>query len=73
MKTTKTGLVPQEDQGTLMVNVSTAPGSTLVETTKVMDKVKEILKNTPEIENYSATSGYGLISGQGTSYASGIA
>ena len=72
MKTTKTGLVPQEDQGTLMVNVSTAPGSTLVETTKVMDKVKEILKNTPEIENYSATSGYGLISGQGTSYASCI-
>lgn len=32
MSTTKTGLVPQEDQGTLMVNVSVAPGSALEET-----------------------------------------
>ena len=72
MKTTKTGLVPQEDQGTVMVNISTSPGSTLTETVKVMEKVKDILKNTPEVENYSATSGYGLISGQGTSYASCI-
>ena len=46
--------------------------STLAETVKVMEKVKDILKNTPEVENYSATSGYGLISGQGTSYASCI-
>jgi len=29
MSTTKTGLVPQEDQGVIMVNVSTSPGSTL--------------------------------------------
>jgi len=67
MKTTKTGLVPQEDQGTLMVNIGTAPGSTLVETVSVMEKVKEILKETPEIQHYMTTSGYGLISGQGTS------
>ena len=63
MKTTKTGLVPQEDQGVVMVNISTSPGSTLTETAKVMEKVKDILKNTHEVENYSATSGYGLISG----------
>ena len=68
MATTKTGLIPQEDQGTIMVNVSTAPGSTLVETTKVMDKVEGILKKTPEIEHYVRAAGYGLISGQGTSY-----
>ena len=72
MKTTKTGLVPQEDQGTVMVNISTSPGSTLTETVKVLEKVKDILENTPEVDNYSATSGYGLISGQGTSYASCI-
>ena len=29
MNTTKTGLVPDEDQGTIMVNVTTAPGSSL--------------------------------------------
>ena len=41
MKTTKTGLVPQEDQRTVMVNISTSPGSTLTETVKVLEKVKE--------------------------------
>ena len=72
MSTTKTGLVPQEDQGTMMVNISTSPGNSLAETDKVMDKVEKILKATPEIENYSRTTGYGLISGQGTSYGTVI-
>lgn len=69
MSTTKTGLIPQEDQGVMMVNVSTSPGNTLVETDKVLDKVENILRNTPEVEHYSRTAGFGLISGQGTSYA----
>ncbi|MGN1375702.1 MAG: efflux RND transporter permease subunit [Prevotella sp.] len=68
MTTTKTGLVPQEDQGVMMVNVSTSPGNTLQETEKVMDKTVDILKKIPEIEHYARVSGYGLISGQGTSY-----
>ena len=38
------------------------------ETTKVMDKLEDILKNTPEIEHYAKVAGYGLMSGQGTSY-----
>lgn len=70
MTTTKTGLIPQEDQGVMMVNVSTSPGNTLKETNKVLDKMEEILKNTPEIEHYSRVAGYGFIAGQGTSYAS---
>ncbi len=68
MSTTKTGLVPQEDQGVIMVNVSISPGSTLEETTKVMDRLENILKDTPEIEHYARVAGYGLISGHGTSY-----
>ena len=68
MSTTKTGLVPQEDQGVIMVNVSISPGSTLDETTRVMDKLESILQDTPEIEHYARVAGYGLISGQGTSY-----
>ena len=72
MSTAKTGLVPQEDQGVIMVDVSTAPGSTLQETTKVIDKLEDILKDTPEIEHYSRVAGYGLISGQGTSYGTVI-
>ena len=70
MTTTKTGLVPQEDQGVMMVNVSTSPGNTLEETTRVLDKVEEFLKNTPEVEHYMRVAGYGFIAGQGTSYAS---
>ena len=68
MNTTKTGLVPQEDQGTMMINVSVSPGSTLEETTKVMNKVEDIIKQTDEVEHYAKITGYGLIAGQGTSY-----
>ena len=68
MNTTKTGLVPQEDQGVIMANVSAAPGSTLKETTQVLDKVDAILTNTPEVAHYQRVAGYGFLSGQGTSY-----
>ena len=56
----------------MMVNVSVSPGSTLEETGKVMDKVEAILAATPEIEHYSKVTGYGLISGQGSSYGTAI-
>lgn len=72
MATTKTGLVPQEDQGTMMINVSSSPGNSLAETNKIMDKVQDVLRETPEIEHYSRITGFGLISGQGTSYGSVI-
>lgn len=68
MSTTKTGLVPQEDQGVMMINVNASPGNTLYETGKVIDKAEEVLKSIPEIEHYARVAGYGLISGQGTSY-----
>ncbi len=70
MTSTKTGFVPQEDQGTIIVQISTSPGSTLEQTNKVMDRATAILNKVEEIEHYSATSGYGLLSGQGTSYGS---
>ena len=72
MNTTKTGLVPQEDQGTMMVNVNVSPGSALKQTSKVLDKVENILHNIPEIDHYARVTGYGLISGQGTSYGTFI-
>ncbi|MCD8236431.1 MAG: efflux RND transporter permease subunit [Prevotellaceae bacterium] len=72
MMTTKTGLVPQEDQGVIMANISISPGSTLVETNKVMDKVKAIAAEEEDIQTYQTVAGYGFISGQGTSYGTGI-
>ncbi|MEG2614380.1 MAG: efflux RND transporter permease subunit, partial [Alistipes sp.] len=68
MGSTKTGLIPDEDMGTVMINVTTAPGNSLAQTTEIMDKIEDRLKDIPQIRNYSKVSGYGLISGQGSSF-----
>lgn len=57
MSTTKTGLVPQEDMGTISLNVQVAPGSSLAETDAIMDKVEEAIKDIPDISIYSRVSG----------------
>lgn len=57
MSTTKTGLVPQEDMGTISLNVQVAPGSSLAETDAIMDKVEDAIKDIPEISIYSRVSG----------------
>ncbi len=49
ISTTKTGLVPQEDMGTLSLNIQVAPGSNLAETERVMDEVEDAIKDIPEI------------------------
>ncbi len=51
MSTTKTGLVPQEDQGVIMVNVSISPEArSKKQQRRLMDRLENILKDTPEIE-----------------------
>ena len=72
MKTTKTALVPQEDQGVLMVNCSMPPGSSLASTNKILSEVEDLIMGIPEVEHYCLVAGYGFIAGQGTSYASVI-
>ena len=67
MNTTKTSLVPDEDQGVVMVNVTTPPGSSVATTDKVVKRIYESIKDIPQIKNISKTTGYGLISGQGNS------
>ena len=62
------GLVPQEDQGMFMVEVDAPEGYTLQQTYDLLKQVEEKVKAIPEMESYSMVSGYGLISGQGTSY-----
>lgn len=67
MKTTKTGLVPQEDMGTIFVDVRTSPGSNLEETKIVMDEIDRRIKDIPQVRMYSKVTGNGMISGQGAS------
>ncbi|MDE6163438.1 MAG: efflux RND transporter permease subunit, partial [Bacteroides sp.] len=57
MHTTKTGLVPQEDMGTINVNVQTAPGSNLEETERIMDEIEAAIHNIPQIKIYSRVTG----------------
>ena len=59
------GLVPQEDQGVLMVNVTCPPGSNLGYTERVLDKIQAIVEKDEDVRVFSRTSGYGLMSGQG--------
>lgn len=67
MRTTKTGLVPDEDMGTVFVNVTTPPGTSLEQTKKAMEQVEKAIKDIPEIELYSNVSGYSMMGGQAAS------
>lgn len=67
MNTTKTGLVPDEDQGVVLVNVTTPSGYSLSSTNKVMERLNQCLEGIPQLRDISRTAGYGLISGQGSS------
>lgn len=66
--TTKTGLIPSEDQGTIMVNITATPGSTLHETRMLMDQVEERIVTLPQVRVYNKVAGFGLLAGQGSSY-----
>ena len=63
------GLVPQEDQGVMMVNVTCPPGSNLGQTEKVLDKIQAIIEKDEDIRDFSRVSGYGMMSGQGAANA----
>lgn len=55
--TTKTGLVPQEDMGTISLNIQVAPGSSLEQTRQIMNEVENAIKGIPEIYIYSRVTG----------------
>ena len=67
LQTTKTGLVPKEDMGAINMDIQTPPGSNLDETRKVMDEIDRRISSIPQIEAYSRTTGFGMMSGQGSS------
>ena len=67
MRTTKTGLVPDEDMGSIFVNVTTPPGSSLNQTIRAMEEIEACIKDIPQIERYSNVSGYSMLGGQAPS------
>ncbi|MGM9843395.1 MAG: efflux RND transporter permease subunit [Muribaculaceae bacterium] len=67
MDVTKKGLIPDEDMGTLFVNVTTPAGSTLSQTSKAMQEVEDSIRSIPEIESFSNVAGYSSLGGQSAS------
>ena len=57
MKSTKTGLVPSEDMGTIFINVQASPGFTLQQTYSIMKQVEERIKDLPQLRTYSLVAG----------------
>lgn len=67
MRTTKTGLIPDEDMGTVFVNVTTPPGSSLSQTKRTMDQVAESIREIPQIKQSANVTGYSMLGGQAPS------
>ncbi|MBQ8939583.1 MAG: efflux RND transporter permease subunit [Paludibacteraceae bacterium] len=68
MRALPAGLVPQEDQGVILVDVTAPAGSPLVETDKIMAQVEEHVLRLEEVESYAKISGFGIVSGTGVNY-----
>ena len=69
MATTKTGLVPDEDTGTLFVTISAAPGTSQARTEEIVGEVDRMLAGNPAIQRREAIIGYNFIAGQGSDQA----
>ena len=57
MRTTKTGLVPNEDMGTVFINVQASPGSSLQQTYHILKEVEERINDLPQLRIYSLIAG----------------
>lgn len=70
MKTAQQDLVPQEDQGFLMVDVTLASGTYLNETQDAAEKLENYISKLDDVELVGAMTGYSMMNGgAGTNYA----
>ena len=69
MKSLPSGLVPQEDQGVLLVELQCPEGSTLKQTREMVKQVEAKVMEIPELESFAVCCGYGMYSGAGSNYA----
>ena len=72
MLTTKTGLVPSEDTGTLFCTISMPPATSVARTTQVINQVDSILGANPAIQSREQIQGYNFIAGAGSDQATFI-
>ena len=72
MNTTPTGMVPNEDTGTIMGAVTLPPGTSKERAMEVLAKVDSLIAADPAVESRTIIAGFGFIGGQGPSYGSVI-
>ena len=72
MKTTPTGMVPNEDTGTIMGAVTLPPGTSQERAMEVLAKVDSLVAAEPAVQSRTIISGYSFIGGEGPSYGSVI-
>lgn len=72
MNVTPTGMVPNEDTGTIMGAVTLPPGTSQERAMEVLNKVDSLVAADPAVESRTIISGFGFIGGQGPSYGSVI-
>lgn len=72
MKITPTGMVPNEDTGTIFAVVDLAPGTSKEKTEAAMNSIDSIIGANPAVRTRTAVTGYSFIAGQGSSYGTFI-
>ena len=68
MNITPTGLVPNEDTGTIFAVVDMAPGTAQERTEAVMEQVDSLVAANPAVKSKTQVTGYSFLAGQGNSY-----
>jgi HAE1 family hydrophobic/amphiphilic exporter-1 len=68
MSTTPSSFVPSEDMGTIFVNVSLPPASTLERTTAVNTEVDSLIRTIPAVRGTLRITGQNFLAGAGSSY-----
>ena len=72
MFTTKSGLVPDEDTGTVFCTVTMPPATSVARTRQVINEVDSILAADPAIQSREQIQGYNFIAGAGSDQATFI-
>ena len=68
----KSGFVPNEDQGFVMMNAEMIPGASMERVANVMREVNEKLSDIPGVDNVTFVTGRGMLSGEGSNNGMGF-
>ena len=72
MKVTPTGMVPNEDTGTIMGAVTLPPGTSQERAQEILNRVDSLVAADPAVQSRTLISGFSFIGGQGPGYGSVI-